>query len=353
MDRWRESGTQVDELHHLPGLENPADIVTKGRGTLQDLSPDGVWQNRPKVLQFPRDRWLTSQDFKNGKVTIPSEEIITSILSVNLLSSSLMLPINQLLERVEQISHYSDDLCKVQGTLPRYLRAILEGDCQAASLAPAVELLRFAESLLYLTAAPGVAELVESGRLIRVAPFWKNGRWVTRGRLGGGIQKVLGVSELPVLHKDSRLAYLVMVKAHRQCHKWAKETLHRSRSIAWIYMGLSLATKVVASCKFCCVKKIQSDQKIGDLPCQRFKINLPPWKRKALDLLGPMMVQVSVMTNKRAMKGWPLVITCFSTGAVHLLVMHNYSTQAFLLQREHFVSLTGCPLSVRIDRDPG
>ena len=69
----------------------------------------------------------------------------------------------------------------------------------------------------------------------------------------------------------------------------------------------------------------------------------------ALDLIGPTLI--SAMVKKRAeMKVWPLVITCFSTGAVHLLVMHDYSTQAFLLQLEHFVALKGRPLSVRSDR---
>ena len=119
-----------------------------------------------------------------------------------------------------------------------------------------------------MSAEPEVAELIKSGRLVGVSPYWNKGCWVTRGRLGEGIKKVLGVAELPVLHKDGRLAHLVMMKAHKQCHKWAKETLYRSRSIAWIWRGLSLAKKVEADCTLCCIKKkIQADQRIGDLPC--------------------------------------------------------------------------------------
>ena len=163
-------------------------------------------------------------------------------------------------------------------------------------LPPTVNLLNFSECLLYLAAAPEVAELIKAGRLVGVSPYWNKGRWVTKGRLGDGVKKVLGVAELPVLHKDSRLAYLIMVRAHKQSHKWAKETLYQSRSMAWIWRGLSLAKKVEGDCILCRIKKkIQSDQRIGDLPCEQYEEGLPPWNRVALHLLGP--TSVSIMVN--------------------------------------------------------
>ena len=62
-DCWSEVGTQVDPLHHWPGTTNPADIVTKGQGTIADLHPDGVWQTGPKVPQFSSERWPSSRHF--------------------------------------------------------------------------------------------------------------------------------------------------------------------------------------------------------------------------------------------------------------------------------------------------
>ena len=60
---------------------------------------------------------------------------------------------------------------------------------------------------------------------------------------------------------------------------------------------------------------------------------------------------VTAMSNKRAqMKVWPLVIVCYATGAIQLLVMHDYSTSAFLLQWEFLVALRGHPKLVRSDR---
>ena len=150
------------------------------------------------------------------------------ILTINLLSVNNSLPINRLLYTVEKISNCSDNNNKVKRVIARYIRSVLEGKQQSAMLPSTVDLLNFSERLLYLAAAPKVAELIKAGRLVGVSPYWNKGRLVTKGRLGDGVKKVLGVAELQVLHKDSRLAYLIMVRAHKQSHKWAKETLYQS-----------------------------------------------------------------------------------------------------------------------------
>ena len=60
------------------------------------------------------------RDFKRGKDTIPVEERITSVLTVNLLSQNNSVPINRLLERVVKISNYSDEITKVKGVIAQY-----------------------------------------------------------------------------------------------------------------------------------------------------------------------------------------------------------------------------------------
>ena len=123
---------------------------------------------------------------------IPVKEIITSVLTVNLLSLNNSLTVNKLLERVVEISNYSDEITKVKGVIAQYLRSVLNNDRQSAMLPPTVNLLYFSERLLYLAAAPEVAELIKSGRLVGVSLYWNKGRWVTRGHLGDGIKKVDG-----------------------------------------------------------------------------------------------------------------------------------------------------------------
>ena len=58
------------------------------------------------------------------------------------------------------------------------------------------------------------------------------------------------------------------------------------------------------------------------------------------DLLGP--VTVKEMTNKRArMKTWPILFVCQATRALHRELVHNYGTEALLLQWARFTSIQG------------
>ena len=74
-----------------------------------------------------------------------------------------------------------------------------------------------------------------------------------------------------------------------------------------------------------------------------------PFNAICLDLFGP--VEVKAMVNKRAiMKVWPVLFVCQTTGAVHVEVMHDYGTQAFLLQWGKFTALRGDPGVVVSDK---
>ncbi len=43
------------------------------------------------------------------------------------------------------------------------------------------------------------------------------------------------------------------------------------------------------------------------------------------------------------MKTWPLLIVCQAIGAVHTELMHDYGTEAFLLQWNCFTAVRGDP----------
>ena len=70
---------------------------------------------------------------------------------------------------------------------------------------------------------------------------------------------------------------------------------------------------------------------MGALPEERCELGAKPFTAICLDLLGPIVVKA--MANKRAnMKVWPILFVCQATGAMHMELMHNYGTEALLLQ---------------------
>ena len=70
---------------------------------------------------------------------------------------------------------------------------------------------------------------------------------------------------------------------------------------------------------------------MGDLPEERWNVGNPPWTAVSVDLMGPSSVK-GVLNQRSVGKVWPLIISCLSTGAVHVCLMHTHGTEAFLMQ---------------------
>ena len=216
-------------------------------------------------------------------------------------------------------------------------------------LEPDVEQLRKARLAMEVVAAVGVTPFVQT-KLATLAPELSRGRWVTRGRMRKGLKPILGVSELAILMPEQRLAELVMLQAHEKNHDGPSGTLAQSRSTAWIYKARRLAQKVERRCVYCRTREARLvEQRMGQLPVERIAMQSPPFAGVCLDLMGPVVVKGVI--NKRAnQKVWPLLFVCQATGALHICLMHNYGTEAFLLQYRSFVTLRGKPAKIVSDR---
>ena len=183
-----------------------------------------------------------------------------------------------------------------------------------------------------------------------LSPFQKDGVWVTRGRYGSEMGRILGSSELPILPSTCPLAKTIMVSAHNQAHRGASDTCFRSRTRAWITRGRTLAEKVCRECPRCpFLWKSHMGQQMGNLPPERLHIGEKPWTAICLDLFGPYLVKPVAQSRCRT-KVWPVVIGCLSTGATHVELMDNYGADTFLKAFADFASFRGYPDQVYTDR---
>ena len=55
MEDCRKQGAEVDELYHWPGDRNPADIATKGKATVDNVSETSDWQLGPEESRYHRE----------------------------------------------------------------------------------------------------------------------------------------------------------------------------------------------------------------------------------------------------------------------------------------------------------
>ena len=119
---------------------------------------------------------------------------------------------------------YSDDLRKVVTILMRVMAAHTEGEHLAIVETPSLKRICLARHLLFIVESYKVGSKVEK-KMTTLAPRFEGGMWVTRGRLGKGLPKILGVEKLPILLSSSRLAELIMIEAHLENHDGAPGTL--------------------------------------------------------------------------------------------------------------------------------
>ena len=348
----------VEDIHHVSGDLNPADLATRGLARAAELGPGSFWQLGPSFLSLRRELWPVSREFVLEQ--LPPEEVRTkkAVICALLRASVQKNPLSEfpdLWRAVDRVLHYSNNIVKVKRILARVVRVWkCSNDVKAVFADPQADELAEAERLLLVSAMVDTAAAFYDQKLESLMPERDGMVIVTRGRLGEDcLSAHLGVSALPVLMSQSRAAYLYMERAH--CgefgteHKSVTETLARSRTSVWIHRGRDLAKKICKNCPLCmknkkklCGQQMAKIRPEGLVVCR-------PWTFVSLDFAGPYKVR-GVVNSRARMKCWVLVYVCRSTKAVCLLATCGYSTQSFLLRHAEFVARMGAPSKIVSDR---
>lgn len=134
-------------------------------------------------------------------------------------------------------------------------------------------------------------------------------------------------------------------------HNGIKATLNCVRERYWILRGREAVKRVLRKCFMC--KKLEGKPyptpKAPSLPSWRVSDD-PPFTHTGLDFAGPLFVKEDVTTAKpKLRKVYVTLFTCASTRAVHLELLINLSTDAFLQAFRRFSSRRGTPRTLISD----
>ncbi|XP_011670916.2 uncharacterized protein LOC100893156 [Strongylocentrotus purpuratus] len=145
-----------------------------------------------------------------------------------------------------------------------------------------------------------------------------------------------------LLPKKSHISFLLVCDRHLHAlHGGHLRTANEVRKKYWIVGDMKIARRVVRCCITCRRHRGKpTHQRMADLPEFRVSPCSPPFKTTLVDYLGPVMVKLNRNTTT---KGYGALFTCAVTWAVHLTVVQDLSTQAFLQALERFVSIRGAP----------
>ena len=335
---------------HVPTLDNPADCATRGL-TAKELKQHHLWWTGPpwllrqpvSVPSQPTEEELEEERTKEAKpeachvVTCAAELLEDRISSYNTLVrvTAWLRRLICLAQRKSRSTDKNFSLAEIQGA-----ETLLRKRSQERS---------FPQELSRLRATPP-KELPVKSCLRALQTFLDNKGTL---RVGGRLQR----SSLPMTQKNPIIlsASDVLTKKlfqeyHLQLgHCGPSLLLNHSANILYTMGARRLARTVCSQCVTCRKAAVKAGpQLMGQLPPSRVEPDAV-FSTTGLDLAGPYLVRTSHTRKPVFVKGYMIIFVCFCTKAVHLELVLEQTTEAFVAALERFISRRGLPCHIHSD----
>ena len=327
--------SQPNHWHYVSTENNPADHASRGL-TVKELSssnwfagPSFLWEHN---LVPPEETFELSHEDREVKRTVLSTVTETT-------------PPSTFEQRIKRFNSMSR-LIGAMGVLVKRCTRGTESENSRLHIRQKTEtrLIRLIQKEHY-----GQADLKSPASPLRALdPFIDSDGLL---RVGGRIRKSaeeFNVKHPIILPKNSHLSLLIALRAHNEiAHQGRNMTLNHIRSSGfWIVGGRRLVTSCIKSC-FTCRKHRgpTSSQKMGELPEDRVDPS-PPFTYCGLDCFGPFAVK----DGRRETKRYGLLVTCLASRAIHIEVLDDLSTDAFLNGLRCVIALRGKIRLIRCDQ---
>ncbi|XP_065075911.1 uncharacterized protein LOC135699568 [Ochlerotatus camptorhynchus] len=333
-----QSTTHGSEWLHVAGKDNPADLVSRGMSA-EELVANNLWKYGPTWLQEDISRWpvqLTQED------QLPSEEMEAN---PNVILTTQTLKPTSLFER---FSSYPLLLGAVAYCFRFYNNTRRNKEHRkSSSVLSAAELQHSKLALVKLVQAETFPEdlkqlkkrqMVSGKSSLRLLnPFLDSDGLIRVGgrlRLSDAPYDVKHQIVIPGFHPFSQL---LLKHQHRKLvHGGITLTLAVVRDEFWPLNGRKSVRSAIRKCYECSRSNPQPiQQPIGQLPVARVTAN-EAFVCTGVDYCGPIFLK-PIHRRAASRKSYICVFVCLSTKAVHLELVSDLSTAAFLMALDRFV----------------
>ncbi|XP_011705642.1 PREDICTED: uncharacterized protein LOC105460851 [Wasmannia auropunctata] len=327
--------TEDTTWQHVISEENPADLLSRGM-TVEELKICNLWWNGPS--------WLKNHKSQPALIAKPESHLPE-------LKSTVVLLATHDSELLQKYSSFSK-LCRIIAYCQRFLinsrgkKRI--GPLEVAEIQQAEEtVIRWLQAECFAQERRCLKtkqDLPRKSPIKSLRPFLDEKGLI---RVGGRLRyaELTGDQKHPlILPAKHYLTHLIMREEHYHMrHCPPEQLLHIIRQRFWPVSGRREAQKVVKRCLKCFrFNPTTPDVPMGDLPKERVKMYTRPFTVTGVDYAGPLQIRESRRRGKpRITKGYVVVFTCFSTKAVHLELVSDLSTEAFLATLRRFTARRG------------
>ena len=328
--------------NHVLFHENPADCASRGvdPSSLKQLSL--WWQGPewlitgalPKKLELPTTKEeLKRKNLVNVSQVAESEDII---------DLSAQRSLRKALRIVAYVKRFIS-ICKYETSYPNFITASELTDAMNNLLIQEQKNFYYDE-INTLQTSPQVKK---SSKIQLLYPFLYDGVLCVGGRLANG--KFNDEAKYQrLVSQQSNLASLILLDLHHAAlHAGPNQILALVRTKYWISSCRNLIRKIVRNCVSCCRFQTRANNPLmGDLPKERIDVPLRAFQDIDIDFEGPFLCKTG---GSKEAKVYIALFICFASRAVHLDLVSDLSSQAFIAALRRFVSRRGCPKRIFTD----
>lgn len=327
-------------FNHVGGHENPADCVTRCMSS--------------NVLK--KKYFYSCPDVEFDGVIVPPCNVKTFSVKVDGTNFETVLPIDKFssFKRLCNVTHYvrkfiyNLKLC-VNAKRGSNIQPVsnISYSCSCDVVIRAIQTKYFSEEFNYLISS---RKLVKAAPLITQLNLFIDENKIIRVR--GKMNKLNAsfAEKYPVLlPRNSVVISSIILDIHlRMRHCGVYKLLHQFRKEFYVTSAYSLIKTVLGKCLVC--KKVNG----RTIPINRnsykdYRINPSkiPFREVALDHIGPFSIKND--SKKDNKKVYVLIVTCFFTRAVNLIICKNIDNESFLLAIQSHIFQFGVPSRILSD----
>jgi hypothetical protein len=368
--------TKPNQWHHCAGLQNPADLPSRGLSA-KELRDSAMWWHGPDFMTKPKSEWPTEAEYvmsddpetkkKSEELSINFKDLFHSSLAAKIGTTKTKLTEDNfqfILKLINRFEHWYKTVKFVSLFLRlnpknpfRRKEFTLEEKIKTENFIWSVsQQFHFPEEFDRLQ---NQLSIPEKSKLDIYSPYLDKEvnliKSDSRLRMSGLPEEMKTSIILP---KNCPIVEKYILDQHIM-HQHAKTGyLHALLKQKFILpQGRNQIKKSIRTCtKRKCVEPTQLGQQEAPLPSLRID-NPAPFLNVAVDLFGPLIVHhkcgLKDCPHEKERKIHVALFTCFHSRAVHLEAVENTGTEAFLNAFRMFTSRRGIPEQIYSDNAKG
>ncbi|CAB0005219.1 unnamed protein product [Nesidiocoris tenuis] len=330
--------TEGCEWQHIPGVENPADMPSRGASAKKLVQSQ--WWEGPTWLRLPPEHWPRSDvEFNENEIQLEKKKsVVSSMLCATTTDQGWF---------YRYFSQYTK-IIRLLGWIFRFKNNTLKKEYRNHQDLTKEEF-EAAENIALRLVQEEVFEGISDSKLASLLPF-KDEEGVIRLRTKVSHRNDIHDFCYPAVLPSTAhpFVYRLVMHIHSDnCHAGTQLVLSTLRQRFWILGGRRSVRKVVNDCKRCkrhSAKRVETEP--SPLPENRVR-NAKVFEIVGVDLAGPLYLRNDDGSSK---KHWICLFTCGVYRAVHLELISSQSTDSFLLALRRFTNRRGRPQIIYSDQ---